>query len=95
MKKQTYIIPDYKVKEPKITIIERKLGREKAVGQSYKDDGLIEIDPRQDSFNYMETVIHEIMHVLFPALSETEITKKSHKLAKELWKIHFRRTHLK
>ena len=93
MKKQTYIIPDYKIKEPTITIIERKLRREKAVGQAFKDDGLIEIDPRQTSFNYFETVIHEIMHVLFPEKNEKEITRKAHKLAKELWKLKYRRTH--
>jgi hypothetical protein len=34
----SFLISDYKVKEPKITIIERKLGKEKAWGQSFKDD---------------------------------------------------------
>jgi len=79
--------------EPKMTILERKLGREKAMGQAFKDDGLIEIDPRQDSYNYLETIIHEMMHILFPLLGEKEITRKARRLAKELWKLKFRRIH--
>ena len=89
----SFLIPDYKVKEPKITIIERKLGKEKAWGQSFKDDGLIEIDPRLKSYDYFETTVHEIMHVIFPEKNEKAITKKARKMAKALWKMHFRRVH--
>lgn len=83
------------MKTPKITIIERKLGKERADGQAWKDDGLIEIDPRQGSFSYLETAIHEMMHVLLPQLTEKEVTTKARKIAKELWKINYRRIHLK
>lgn len=80
--------------EPKITIIERKLGREKAHGQAYKDDGLIEIDPRQKAKAYLETCIHEAMHVMFPALTEKQIIQKSKKLTRLLWDIGYRKTQL-
>jgi hypothetical protein len=30
----------------KLILKERKLGRERAAGQAFRDDGLIEIDPR-------------------------------------------------
>jgi len=77
----------------KIVIKERKLGRENALGQSYKDEGLIEIDPRQNSFDYLDTVIHETLHVLFPELTEKQVISKSKKMAKVLWKLHYRRVH--
>jgi len=77
----------------KIVIKEKKLGREKAMGQSYKEDGLIEIDPRQNSFDYLDTVIHESFHVLFPKLTEKQVISKSKKLATVLWDLHYRRVH--
>jgi hypothetical protein len=82
-------------KEPKITVIERPLGREKATGQAFKDDGLIEIDPRQKARPYFETAIHETLHVLFPKLSERQIILKSKKLTKVLWDMGYRKVNLK
>ena len=37
----------------KIKVIDKKLGRQKAVGQAYTDARVIEIDPRQTSKNYL------------------------------------------
>lgn len=82
------------MKDPKITIIERKLGKEKAMGQAFKEDGLIEVDPRQKPKDYLETCIHEAMHVLFPQLSERQIILKSKKMTKLLWEIGYRKTSL-
>lgn len=82
-------------KSSKIKVIERKLGREKAVGFAYFDENLIEIDPRQSSKEWMETMIHERMHLLFPKLSETQITKKARELTQFLWDFNFRRVYNK
>jgi hypothetical protein len=79
----------------KIKVIERKLGREGAVGFAHYDTNLIEIDPRQSPFDYFETAIHERMHLLFPKLSERQITIKSHELAKFLWDLQYRRVAIK
>lgn len=79
----------------KVKVIERKLGREGALGFAYFDENLIEIDPRQSSFDYFETLIHERMHLLFPKLSEKQITIKSHELAEFLWDLHYRRVQIK
>jgi hypothetical protein len=79
----------------KVKIIERKLGREGAVGLAHFDENLVEIDPRQDAYEWMETIIHERMHLMFPKMSEKQITIKSHDLAKFLWDLHFRRTYNK
>lgn len=86
---------DYKIKIPNITMIERKLGREKNAGQAFKDEGLIEIDPRQSAKNYLDTCIHEALHVLFPEASEKQIRIKTKKLTKVLWDIGYRKVLLK
>lgn len=77
------------------TVIERKLGREKADGLAwhYKGDKLIEIDPRLSPQDYMETLIHEKLHLMFPKMTEKQVLANSRKLQKFLWKYEFRRVH--
>lgn len=72
------------MKHPKVS--ERKLGREKAAGQAWKEDKLIEIDPRQDAYDFFETLVHEWYHVEFPDWSERTVAAKSKKQSKFLWK---------
>lgn len=75
---------------PRIKIVYRKLGREKAHGMA-SSDGTIEIDERLRSKKHLEVVIHEVMHLLQPEDSEEEIIKKSVILTKILWKEGYRR----
>jgi hypothetical protein len=80
------------VKRPKkIKIKIRKLGREKAWGQAWQGESLIEIDPRQKSKGFMETAIHEALHILFPKLSEKQIITKSRAITDVLWRLNIRR----
>lgn len=72
------------MKHPKVT--ERKLGRERAFGQAFSEENLIEIDPRQNSKEYIGTLIHEWMHVEFQDWTERTVSAKSNKLAAFLWK---------
>lgn len=76
--------------KPNIKIKYRKLGKEKAWGIAHSD-GLIEIDPSVKSKKHLEIVIHEVLHILFPEASETEIVNKSITLTKILWAEHYRR----
>jgi len=80
-------------KTPKIKVVTRKLGRERAWGQTDGHSGIIEIDPRLKSKKHLEIVIHEALHVLFPDLSETQVLTKSKKLTAVLWGEHYRRVH--
>lgn len=82
-----------KDKQPKV--IERKLGREKAVGLAHFDEKLIEIDPRQKPFEYLETLVHEKYHLQFPKLPEEKILKLGHEMAKLLWSVGYRKVSLK
>ena len=80
----------------RINVKERPLGREKAVGLAHydfygKNLNLIEIDPRQTSKDYLDTLIHESMHIIFPDMSETEVVKHSSRLARLIWRQGYRR----
>ena len=66
------------------TVTERKLGRHKAVGLAY-EDGSIEVDPRQSPREYLLTLIHERLHVMFPDWGEKKIAKAERDLGGFLW----------
>lgn len=78
----------------KVKVIEKKLGGQ-VLGWAHHDENLIEIDPRQNSFDYFDTLIHEKLHLMFPKMSESQVEKKATELAKFLWSMHYRRVHLK
>ena len=69
----------------KIKVIDKKLGRQKAVGQAYTDAKVIEIDPRQRSKQYLDTLIHEMLHVYNPEWSESKVTKTANEMTDIIW----------
>lgn len=77
--------------DKKIKIVIRKLGRERALGQAFESDNLIEIDPRQSEKEFLSTVIHETLHILFPNLSEKMIIKNEKSMCDVIWKLGYRR----
>ena len=79
-----------------INVRERNLGREKAMGLAHFDyygenRNLIEVDPRQTSKQYLDTLIHEALHCIFPDMAETKIIKHSSRLARLIWRQGYRR----
>ena len=78
-------------KPTKIKVIDKKLGRQKAVGQAYSDARVIEIDPRQRSKNYLDTLIHEMLHVYNPEWSENKVSKTANEMTDIIWKKNYRR----
>jgi hypothetical protein len=78
-------------KRKRLRVVERKLGREKAYGQIWLEDNLIEIDPRQPARDYMGTVVHEAAHAALPGLSETDVAKLTSTVTSLLWSAGFRR----
>lgn len=86
-------------KQKPVRVVEKKLGRERALGQAIKGGGyrgrdLIEVDPRQSPREYMDTIIHEGLHVINPATPERVVSSTASKLASILWMQGFRRVHL-
>jgi len=75
----------------KIKVIDKKLGRQKAVGQAYADSRIIEVDPRQRSKNYLDTLIHEMLHVYNPEWSENKVTKTANEMTDIIWQKNYRR----
>ena len=75
----------------RIKIHEKKLGRERAWGLAWQGENLIEIDPRQSPRQYLNTVIHETLHILLPSFSETKIRKMGDKISEMVWKQNYRR----
>ncbi len=74
-----------------VRICEKKLGKEKVLGQCWADNGAIDIDPRQDSKEYLDTLIHEMLHCFFPDMRESDVAKISNKMSSAVWKHNYRR----
>jgi hypothetical protein len=53
-------------KQPTLTIVYRKLGREKARGQYCEATATIELDERLKGEEHLEVLVHESMHALQP-----------------------------
>ena len=71
-----------------IKVVHRKLGRERAWGIA---DDFIELDVRLKGKKHLEVLLHEALHVLFPAMSENEVIDKSIILTNTLWGESYRR----
>jgi Zn-dependent peptidase ImmA (M78 family) len=74
-------------------IVERKLGREKADGQAWVDDHLIEIDTRLDPERWLTVLIHELLHIAYPTMSEEEVERGGELVGSSCWKMGVRRTY--
>jgi len=79
----------------KVTVIERKLKREKATGLAFFDDNRIEIEPRQKAKEWLYTLVHEGVHLSFPDASEADVIRAERIIGDALWSAGIRRVHLK
>jgi hypothetical protein len=79
----------------KVTVIERKLGREQADAQVDLDTNVIEIDPRLKPKKWLSRLCHEALHVAFPDMDEKRVRAAENKIAAILWQNGVRRVHLK
>lgn len=61
-------------------VIVKNLGRHGALGLADTEKKVIEIDPRQKPKQYLDTLLHEALHISFPEMSETKVKK----VAKEI-----------
>jgi len=72
-------------------VVERKLGKHQAAGQMDYVNNVIEIDPRQESKAYLDTLIHEKIHHLAPSWSEGKVRWWANRLSKFLWEQNYRK----
>lgn len=75
-----------------IKIEEKKLGRERMYGYTFMDT--IVLDPRLTPKKHFEIIIHEMLHNIYPEMSETKIKSSSRRLARFLWEYGYRRVDL-
>lgn len=57
----------------------------------YQKNKRMEIDPRQRPKDYMDTVIHEALHLIFPDKKEKRIMWAGTTIANLLWRLGYRR----
>lgn len=75
----------------KLILTERKLGRERAAGQAFPEDGLIEIDPRLKPRQWLSTLVHEAVHIAFPDADERSVARAERIITRILWRAGIRR----
>jgi len=68
-----------------------KIKEENILGYAYFDEQRIEIDPRQNSKEYLNTIIHECLHIYFPNLEEKYIIKIADDVTDIIWNRKYRR----
>mgnify|MGYP001182639237 CR=1 FL=1 len=75
----------------KIKVKEKKLGRQGAVGLAYASEMEIVIDKRQDSKDYLDTLIHEMLHCFAPRWGEKRVTQTANEMTRVIWDKAYRR----
>lgn len=78
-------------KVDEVTIIYRKLGKEKAYGIANHHTNTIEIDSRIVGKKHLEILMHEGAHILLPEMNEEGIVRLSTALTRLLWEEGYRR----
>ena len=75
----------------KIQVIERPLGREKALGLAWVGEDKIEIDGRLKSKQFFNTLIHEMLHIFNHNWSETRVDQTANEMCNVIWAKNYRR----
>lgn len=73
------------------SIKERKLGKHKALGLAYTENGEIHIDERLKGEEYLYVLIHEILHIQNPKWPEIKIIGHAKELANIIYSKNFRK----
>jgi hypothetical protein len=74
-----------------VKVTERKLRRCHAVGRAWADSMAVEVDPRQEPQARLNTVIHEVIHCIFPNMEEEEVDRVATVISDTLWQDRYRR----
>ena len=74
-----------------VEVIERPLGREKAMGLAWVEDRKVEIDSRLNSKDFLDTLIHELLHIYNPQWPESKIASTASQMTNLIWSKDYRR----
>ena len=75
----------------KMTLTVKDLSEVKYLGLAYQKDRKIEIHSGQNSQEFLDTTLHECLHLMLPDLSEMRVIKMANKLSSILWRLNYRR----
>ena len=75
----------------KIKVKEKKLGREGAVGLAYASEMEIVIEKRQGSKDYLDTLLHEMLHCFAPKWGEKRVNDTANEMTRVIWEKSYRR----
>jgi len=78
-------------KTVKVRIVKSKLRRERALGVYYPKLKLIKIDSRLTPKHYLSILVHELLHYVYPHLTETAVKQGAPKIAQQIWNEQYRR----
>jgi tagatose-1,6-bisphosphate aldolase non-catalytic subunit AgaZ/GatZ len=62
-------------------------------GYAHINKNLVEITPNLTDRQYLDTLIHEILHILYPKNSETRVSREASTITHHIWKKGYRRVH--
>ena len=75
----------------RVSVVEKDLSGEKAFGIAYSDLRLIELHDKQCESERMDTLIHELLHLMRPSWREKEVIRVANYLTRHLWAQGYRR----
>lgn len=75
----------------RVSVVEKDLSKEKAFGIAYSDLRLIELHDKQCESERMDTLIHELLHLMRPSWREKEVVRAANFLTRHLWAQGYRR----
>lgn len=78
----------------KIKVVERTgltLNDVPVWGIAWKRGFRVEIDPEQSAKPYLDTLIHEHLHILFPGATEDKVIASAEALTRAIWAKQYRR----
>ena len=74
----------------KLKVVEVKLGRERAVGIADYENFNILVDPRQKPYEYLNTMVHELIHHMSPSWEENRVKWWANRISRFLWSHNYR-----
>lgn len=75
----------------RVSVVEKDLSGEKALGIAWSDLRLIELHDKQCESERMDTLIHELLHLMRPSWREKEVVRAANFLTRHLWAQGYRR----
>jgi hypothetical protein len=79
-----------KSKNRPIKLKYKKLGRQRAWGQAYKETNLIEVEKNTKGKLRLRCILHEAYHCIAPEWSESRVRKSEKLISDLLWNQNYR-----